>query len=364
MAVTNKKLFGKYGFDANNASITNVADPTNAQDVATKSYSQNASNLATGTVPTARLASGTASSSTYLRGDSTWQSLPATTTITGTDQQILANSTYSSAQSGSVTLSFPSTVALTNLTISGDLTVNGTTTNLNSTNLVVEDKNIVIADVASPTNTTADGGGITLKGATDKTFNWYSATGAWTSSEHLSVASGKNILLNGSTSGTITLSPAATAGTNTITLPATTGTVVTTGDSGTVTSTMIADGTIVDADINASASIAVSKLAASTISGKTLGNNLDTLTLAVSGTGLSGSATYNGSAAATFTVTSNATSANTASTIVARDASGNFTAGTITADLSGNATTATTATNSTNVAVTNDTTTSSYAPLS
>lgn len=32
----------------------------------------NASNLASGTVPTARLGSGTASSSTYLRGDSTW----------------------------------------------------------------------------------------------------------------------------------------------------------------------------------------------------------------------------------------------------------------------------------------------------
>jgi hypothetical protein len=47
----------------------------------------------------------------------------------------------------------------------------------------------------------------------------------------------------------------------TITLPDTTGTVVTTGDTGTVTSTMITDGTIVDADINASAEIAVSKLA-------------------------------------------------------------------------------------------------------
>jgi hypothetical protein len=41
-------------------------------------------------------------------------------------------------------------------------------------------------------------------------------------------------------------------------------------------------------------------------------------------------------------VTSNATSANTNSTVVARDASGNFSAGTITAALSGNATTATT----------------------
>jgi hypothetical protein len=35
----------------------------------------NASNIASGTVPTARLASGTANSSTYLRGDSTWASV-------------------------------------------------------------------------------------------------------------------------------------------------------------------------------------------------------------------------------------------------------------------------------------------------
>jgi hypothetical protein len=66
------------------------------------------------------------------------------------------------------------------------------------------------------------------------------------------------------------------------------------------------------------------------------------LTLGTSGTGLSGSATFNGSSAVTFTVASNATNANTASTIVARDASGNFSAGTITAALSGNATTTTT----------------------
>ena len=84
-----------------------------------------------------------------------------------------------------------------NLTVSGNLTVNGTTTNINSTSLVVEDKNVVLADVASPTDTTADGGGITLKGATDKTFNWVDATDAWTSSEHINLASGKAIYLNG-----------------------------------------------------------------------------------------------------------------------------------------------------------------------
>ncbi len=77
------------------------------------------------------------------------------------------------------------------------------------------------------------------------------------------------------------------------------------------------------------------------ITSASVGNG--TLTLNVSGTGLSGSQTFtaNQSGNATFTVTSNATSTNTASTIVARDASGNFSAGTITAALSGNASTAT-----------------------
>jgi hypothetical protein len=48
---------------------------------------------------------------------------------------------------------------------------------------------------------------------------------------------------------------------HTITFPDITGNVVTTGDTGTVTSTMILDGTIANADISASAEIAVSKLA-------------------------------------------------------------------------------------------------------
>ena len=86
---------------------------------------------------------------------------------------------------------FTGAVSGTDLTLSGNLTVNGTTTNINSTNLVVEDKNIVLADVTSPTDTTADGGGITLKGATDKTFNWVDATDAWTSSEDMNLLIGK-----------------------------------------------------------------------------------------------------------------------------------------------------------------------------
>lgn len=69
------------------------------------------------------------------------------------------------------------------------------------------------------------------------------------------------------------------------------------------------------------------------ITSSSVGNG--TLTLNVSGTGLSGSASFtaNQSGNATFTVSSNATSANTASTIVARDGSGNFTAGSVTVTL-------------------------------
>jgi len=85
----------------------------------------------------------------------------------------------------------------TSLTLSGDLTVNGTTTTINSTTLVVDDKNITLGDVATPSDVTADGGGITLKGATDKTFNWVDATDAWTSSEHINLASGKTLKYNG-----------------------------------------------------------------------------------------------------------------------------------------------------------------------
>jgi hypothetical protein len=81
---------------------------------------------------------------------------------------------------------------------------------------------------------------------------------------------------------------------------------------GTITSTMILDGTILNADINASAAIVDTKLATIATGGK-----------------VSNSATT-------------ATDANTASAIVARDGSGNFTAGTITANLTGTASNVTT----------------------
>jgi len=84
----------------------------------------------------------------------------------------------------------------TSLVLSGDLTVNGTTTTIASTTLEVGDKNIILAS-ASTTDAGADGGGLTLKGATDHTWNWVNATDAWTSSDHVDIASGKSYYING-----------------------------------------------------------------------------------------------------------------------------------------------------------------------
>jgi hypothetical protein len=83
------------------------------------------------------------------------------------------------------------------VTITGDLTVNGTETTISSTTITVDDKNIEIGSVDTPTDTTADGGGLTLKGATDKTWNWVNSTDAWTSSEHVDLASGKAFYVAG-----------------------------------------------------------------------------------------------------------------------------------------------------------------------
>jgi len=84
-----------------------------------------------------------------------------------------------------------------NVIIQGDLTVNGTETIINTQTLDVEDKNIVIGKVTTPSDVTADGGGITLKGTTDKTISWLDATDAWTFSEHVNIASGKEYRIAG-----------------------------------------------------------------------------------------------------------------------------------------------------------------------
>jgi hypothetical protein len=85
-----------------------------------------------------------------------------------------------------------------NLLVTGNLTVEGTTTTINTANLTVEDKNIVIANVTSPTDVSADGAGITIKGTTDKTIT-YSDSNDWLAiSEDINLASQKSFLIGSS----------------------------------------------------------------------------------------------------------------------------------------------------------------------
>ncbi len=328
--------------------------------------------------------------------------VPGTLGVTG--QSTLASAAVSDLTSGRVVLAGASgeledNAGLTfngtqldvdgDVVITGDLTVEGATTTFETQTVTVEDKNIELGVVGTPTDTTADGGGITLKGTTDKTINWVDATEAWTFSEHIDLASAKEFRIAGTkvldatslgsavvsssltsvgtlTSGglgagftTVATAQGGTGQTtyadgellignatgNTLskaTLTAGTGisvtnssgsiavaidsSVVTTNDTGTVTSTMISDDTIVNDDINASAAIADTKLDTISTVGK-----------------VSNSATT-------------ATDANTANAIVARDASGDFSAGTITANLTGNAATATKLNSSRTFEVTGDVT--------
>ena len=127
---------------------------------------------------------------TFLATPSSANLISAVTDETGTGALVFANTP---------TLVTPNIGAATgtSLVLSGDLTVNGTTTTINSTEITVDDKNLTLGSVESPTDAGADGGGLTLKGDTDKTLNWVDATDAWTSSEHIDIATGKVLKIAG-----------------------------------------------------------------------------------------------------------------------------------------------------------------------
>ena len=83
------------------------------------------------------------------------------------------------------------TVVADDLRVTGNLTVEGSTTTIDSTIVKVEDKNIELGVVETPTDVTANLGGIILKGATDKSLTWHSDSGSWRSSENIDLDSGK-----------------------------------------------------------------------------------------------------------------------------------------------------------------------------
>ena len=82
------------------------------------------------------------------------------------------------------------TTGIRNLTISGNLQVNGTTTTVASSTMTVSDKNIELAKGAA-NDAAADGGGITLEsGDGNKEIKWVNSTDAWTFNQDIEVTTG------------------------------------------------------------------------------------------------------------------------------------------------------------------------------
>lgn len=215
-----------------------------------------------------------------------------------------------------------------NVTVGGDLVVNGTTTTVNSTVTTLDDPVITLGGDTAPSSNDSKDRGVE--------FRWHNGTAAKVGFFGYDNSTGKFTFIPDATnsseafSGTTGELDAKVDWSNINSKPDPVIAVDITGDvvgSGNLTMTDLAGGTISISSVIQANSVALGT--------DTTGDYV--ASVSVSGTGLSVSGTGEN---ASVTVTSNATSANTASTIVSRDSSGNFSAGTITADLSGTATNA------------------------
>ena len=109
-------------------------------------------------------------------------------------------------EAGSGAPSFPNGASVTGTITVGNivgsaatftnLTVNGTTTIINTTSLEISDKNIGIGSTSSPSDANADGSGLTIYGTTNKTFQFQDTGDNLGSSENLNVATGKVYKIN------------------------------------------------------------------------------------------------------------------------------------------------------------------------
>ena len=88
-------------------------------------------------------------------------------------------------------------VTFQQVTISGNLIVQGTTTTSNTVTVSTQDKFINLNDVVIPTDSVADGGGIRLKGDSPHTILWSNTNDSWISSEHFDLASGRVYKIDG-----------------------------------------------------------------------------------------------------------------------------------------------------------------------
>jgi hypothetical protein len=83
------------------------------------------------------------------------------------------------------------------LLVRDNVTISGNETIINSNIVKIRDKSLEIGAVNSPTDALADGGGLILKGTTDKTIIYSNSTESFNISENINLAAGKSISING-----------------------------------------------------------------------------------------------------------------------------------------------------------------------
>lgn len=93
------------------------------------------------------------------------------------------------------------TTVRNDLTVTGNLTINGTTTTINSTTLTVDDKNIVLASGAAD-STAADGSGISVDGASATITYVHSGT-KWALNKNVDITGTLTTSSNGTIGGTL-----------------------------------------------------------------------------------------------------------------------------------------------------------------
>ena len=167
------------GFSYNNATGVGSLSSIPNSSLSNSSITINGSAIALG---------GSVSTSFNVSDGTTSSAVSDGTTLT---VQGTANEVEVSNSSSTLTVGLPNDVTINNdLTVGGDLTVNGTVTSVNSTTVTIDDKNIELGSTANPTDATADGGGITLKGTTDKTITWVDSTDCWTFNQAVNITTG------------------------------------------------------------------------------------------------------------------------------------------------------------------------------
>lgn len=241
-------------------------------------------------VDTANLLSGAVTDSKI----STSAGIQVSKLADGSSYQLLITNAAGTGVEWASNIDVPGTLDVTgnatfdgNATVAGNFTASGSTISLDANIVNIKDNNVQLNTVASPSDINANDGGLTLKGSTDKTIKWLSASNAWTSSEHFNVDSGKAYYVNG---------------------------------------TQVLSGTTLGAGVTSSSLTGVGTISSGVWQGTAI-SDVYLATLTTSGK-VANSATT-------------ATNLNSANAIVARDASGDFVARNITATLLGNANTAT-----------------------